>query len=512
MSKLKISTRVTFLALMLCLLSLCIGGMGLYGLSQANDALESLYNERLATTADVSKIHDLLLQQRLHLATGLITPDPEVIKENTASIEKNIVTIASLWADYQARITDPEEKELAQRFYAHRVRFLNEAVLPTVQALRAGAIDSAYKITTQTARPLFVPVAEGIESIVRWQSEASKKSFDEAEGRYALIRNTTIAALVSGILFALWFAATLVRGISRSLGHAVGVSRSIANGNLNDHIETHGKDEAAQVLHALSAMQQQLRTIATQIRANSDSVASASGQISQGNQDLAERTERQASSLQQTAAAMEQLASTVQHNAENAHQAQELAVHASDVAVQSGKLISDVVQTMNEINQSSQKIADIIGVIDGIAFQTNILALNAAVEAARAGTSGRGFAVVASEVRALAQRSAEASKEIKTIIEAGSQRTDRGTQLVSRAGHSMQEAVTAIGRVSALMTDISAASKEQSNGVGQIGIAVQQLDQTTQQNASLVEELSSAAASLQDQAHAQVRAVSVFSF
>ncbi|MBX9836037.1 MAG: methyl-accepting chemotaxis protein, partial [Burkholderiaceae bacterium] len=241
-----------------------------------------------------------------------------------------------------------------------------------------------------------------------------------------------------------------------------------------------------------------------------ESVASASSQIFNGNNDLAVRTEQQASALEQTAAAMEQLNATVQHNADHSLQAEQLATSASNVAVRGGEVMGQVVATMQDIQASSSKIADITGVIDGIAFQTNILALNAAVEAARAGEQGRGFAVVASEVRSLAGRSATAAKEIKDLIQASAARVSQGTTLVNTAGATMQEAVSAIQRVSLLMTDIRTAGTEQSSGMAQIGIAVQHLDQSTQQNAALVEELSAAARSLQDQAHDQVEAIAVF--
>ena len=288
------------------------------------------------------------------------------------------------------------------------------------------------------------------------------------------------------------------------------MAETIAQGNLTQPVTVQGQDEAAQVLRALGAMQQQLTGIVSNIRAGGENLASASAQISSGNHDLASRTEQQASALEQTAAAMEQLNATVQQNADNARQAQQLSANASAVAVKGGEVMGQVVSTMHEIHTSSGKIADIIGVIDGIAFQTNILALNAAVEAARAGEQGRGFAVVATEVRALAKRSADAAKEIKTLISSSVERVGKGTELVNTAGHTMQEAVAAIQRVTVLMTDISAATAEQSSGMGQIGETVQHMDQTTQQNAAMVEELSAAARSLQDQAQDQVQTIAVF--
>ena len=284
----------------------------------------------------------------------------------------------------------------------------------------------------------------------------------------------------------------------------------MANGDLSRPIHVKGRDEISVLLKTLGHMQTQLASVVLSVRQGSESVASASGQIAQGNQDLSARTESQASSLEETAASMEELGSTVRHNADNARQANQLAQGASSIAAQGGVVVAQVVETIRSIHEDSSKMADIIGVIDGIAFQTNILALNAAVEAARAGEQGRGFAVVASEVHALAQRSAAAAKEIKALIDTSMGRVQAGTAQADKAGQTMQEVVQSIERVRDLMGEISAASQEQSEGVSQIGEAVTNMDQVTQQNAALVEEMAAAAASLNSQAHDLVSAVAVF--
>ena len=309
-----------------------------------------------------------------------------------------------------------------------------------------------------------------------------------------------------GIGVGVWFS----RKITRPVDDALGLARAIAGGDLTTHVKVVGRDEIAELLKALVAMQGSLVGVVGNVRANSESVATASAQISQGSNDLSARTEEQASALQQAAASMEELGSTVRQNAENALSANQLALGASTVARKGGDVVGEVVETMKGINESSRRIVDIIGVIDGIAFQTNILALNAAVEAARAGEQGRGFAVVASEVRSLAQRSADAAKEIKSLISASVERVEHGTALVDRAGVTMTEIVTSIARVTDIMGEISAASTEQSTGVGQIGEAIAQMDQATQQNAALVEESAAAAESLRDQAQQLVQVVSVF--
>jgi methyl-accepting chemotaxis protein len=317
-------------------------------------------------------------------------------------------------------------------------------------------------------------------------------------------------AAVLAIAMAIIAAAWLIRSITRPLSQADAAADRVAAGDLSGHIVVHSQDETGHLLSALQRMQQSLVTTVSTVRGNAESVASASAQIASGNNDLSARTEQQASALEETAASMEELGSTVRQNADNARQANQLALNASTVAVQGGDVVAEVVETMKGINASSSKIADIISVIDGIAFQTNILALNAAVEAARAGEQGRGFAVVAGEVRSLAGRSAEAAKEIKGLITASVERVEQGTQLVDKAGATMTEVVAAIRRVTDIMGEISAASSEQSAGVGQVGEAVTQMDQATQQNAALVEEMAAAASSLNSQAGELVNAVAVF--
>jgi methyl-accepting chemotaxis protein-1 (serine sensor receptor) len=288
------------------------------------------------------------------------------------------------------------------------------------------------------------------------------------------------------------------------------MARRVADGDLTQEIDDSGSNESAQLFKALKEMQGKLAGIVQGVRQNAESVVTASAEIAQGNNDLSGRTEQQASALEETAASMEELSSTVKQNADSARQASQLAMNASTVAIEGGEVVGQVVETMKTINDSSKKISDIISVIDGIAFQTNILALNAAVEAARAGEQGRGFAVVASEVRNLAQRSAAAAKEIKTLIDNSVVQVDQGTSLVAIAGNTMTEVVAAIRRVTDIIGEVSAASSEQSQGVAQVGEAITQMDQVTQQNAALVEESAAAANSLQTQAEQLLQSVATF--
>ncbi len=330
---------------------------------------------------------------------------------------------------------------------------------------------------------------------------------------YQRVRNGMLAlltvALLSGLGLAVWFTRRLLSQLGGQPSEAVAMARAVADGDLTTQLRLRAGDTSS-LMATLQSMQSSLARTVTQVREGSESVATASSQIADGNQDLSGRTEQQASALQQTASTMEELGTTVRHNADNARQANELAQSAASVAVKGGDVMGQVVETMKGINDSSRKIADIISVIDAIAFQTNILALNAAVEAARAGEQGRGFAVVAGEVRSLAQRSAEAAREIKTLITASVERVDQGSALVDLAGKTMEEIVASIGRVSGIVGEISAASAEQSTGVAQVGQAVSQMDEATQRNAALVEQSAAAAENLKQQAQQLVQAVAVF--
>jgi methyl-accepting chemotaxis protein len=362
----------------------------------------------------------------------------------------------------------------------------------------------------QTLRPLSERYIGAIDKLRQHMDAGLAKSQADMEavagnGQTILGIGAAVAIVIGALL-----AYLATHSITVPVRHALQSAEAMAGGNLAVAIHAESKDETGQLLKALSGMKDNFAHIVSDVRHNAESVATASAEIAHGNNDLSARTEQQASALEETAASMEELSSTVKQNADNARQANQLAMSASTVAVQGGEVVAEVVDTMKGINESSRKISDIISVIDGIAFQTNILALNAAVEAARAGEQGRGFAVVASEVRNLAGRSAEAAKEIKELIGASVARVEQGTALVDKAGATMTEVVSAIRRVTDIMGEISAASSEQSQGVAQVGEAVTQMDQATQQNAALVEESAAAADSLKTQAQMLLQAVSVF--
>ncbi|WP_296444582.1 methyl-accepting chemotaxis protein [Rhodoferax sp. UBA5149] len=510
MNNLKISTRLVMLIGILSALLIAIGSLGLFGISTANEALHSVYEDRTVPMGQIANVQENLLRNRLAIANSLANPIPEEITKNTAEVDTNIAEISTVWAAYMATTLTTEEAKIAKKFAEDRAKLVQDGIQPAVVALRANDLEGAKSLVFGKIRPLWAPVRDGMAALMKLQIDEAKKEYDAAVARYAMIRIAAIAAIVTGVLFAFLFGLALVRGISRSLSQAMDAANAVAEGDLSHRILVKGKDEVALLLQALSAMQDNLGQVVSTVRQGSESVATASMQIAQGNSDLSGRTEEQASALEETAASMEELSSTVRQNADNARQANQLALNASTVAVKGGDVVARVVGTMKGINDSSRKISDIISVIDGIAFQTNILALNAAVEAARAGEQGRGFAVVASEVRSLAGRSADAAKEIKTLINDSVERVEQGTALVDQAGTTMTEVVSSIRRVTDIMGEISAASNEQAQGVAQVGEAITQMDQATQQNAALVEESAAAADSLKTQAQQLVQAVAVF--
>jgi len=509
-NKLKISTRLSILIVAMGLLLLLIGGIGLYGIVQSDAALERVYKDRTVPIQQLGEVQYLIVSNRLAVANSLITQTPETITKNAQLITDNTGKIAKLWQAYTATYLTQEEAQIAKKVEEARNKLSQEGLQPSMAALQAGDLEGAKRLVLEKNVPLFNATIEQSEALIKLQVDESKKAFDQANASFQTIRAISIAAIVFGLLFAVSFGFSLLRGISVPLRRAVEITEAVAQGDLTQTVDTSGRDELSSLLRAVSNMQNGLSSVVQRVRMGSESVATASSEIAQGNQDLSSRTESQASALQETAASMEQLSSTVKQNADNARQANQLAMSASTVAVQGGEVVAQVVDTMKGINEASRKISDIIAVIDGIAFQTNILALNAAVEAARAGEQGRGFAVVASEVRSLAGRSAEAAKEIKTLINNSVERVEQGTALVDQAGTTMTEVVTSIKRVTDIMGEISAASTEQSLGVSQVGDAVTQMDQATQQNAALVEEMAAAASSLRTQAQDLVQTVAVF--
>ena len=507
-----LKTRLGLVIGFLALVSMVVGLLGLNGMSGSNDRLQNVYQNRTVALADISLIDRLLVRNRLALSEALQNSSAEKVAENTALIEKNAAEITQTWNRYMASGLLAEEKKLAEQFAIDRTRMVKEGLFPAAAALRAGEVDKALQLQEQFQK-LVPAVRSGIDALRKLQVDEAGNAYASSQQRYASIRNIVIAVIVASAIAAILVGYFLIRGIYAQLGgepsYAAQIVRSIAAGDLTVRVLT-VKGDSNSLLAAMQGMQENLAKTVGNIRLSTDTIATASGQIAAGNLDLSSRTEQQASSLEETASSMEELTSTVKQNADNARQANQLVVSASAVATRGGTAVAQVVATMGSINESAKRIVDIIGVIDGIAFQTNILALNAAVEAARAGEQGRGFAVVASEVRSLAQRSASAAKEIKTLIGDSLEKVDAGTLLVDQAGSTMNEVVASIRQVTDIMNEISTASREQTDGIEQINQAIGQMDQVTQQNAALVEEAAAAAESLQDQAHDLVQVVSTF--
>jgi methyl-accepting chemotaxis protein len=510
----KIGTRLGLGFAALLALQLVISGIGMRQMSDLSSRISAITEVGEAKAEALGNLENFIgaraiAARNLALLTDAAAqkPDVERVKSAQAGIDKRMEQLAAFMKDPLA--STAEERQMFDQLRALEAKYLPIATR-IVALATSQKTDEATKALTQECMPLLTQVMAHMASFDELVKKESAQTAVAAQAAYQnakwLILAISIASLVSGAFIAWW----LTRSITGPIGEAVDVAQRVAAGDLTTRITVTRSDETGQLLAALKQMNDSLVKVVGNVRQSSDSIATGSSQIASGNQDLSTRTEQQASALEQTAASMEELGSTVRQNADNAKQANQLALGASTVAVKGGEVVSQVVDTMKGINDSSKKIADIISVIDSIAFQTNILALNAAVEAARAGEQGRGFAVVASEVRSLAQRSAEAAKEIKGLISASVERVERGTTLVDQAGVTMTEIVTAIKRVTDIMGEISAASTEQSTGVGQISEAIAQMDQATQQNAALVEQSAAAAESLKQQAQQLVQAVAVF--
>ena len=420
---------------------------------------------------------------------------------------KSLSEAEKRWAEYEAMPRDPRQSEAAALEIRRNYDIYHGALAELIKLLGAGKINDFFDQPTQGYQDGFekayVNYLQQNDSLYDLAVNDSNASYTQAMW---ILFSVMIAVLAVIIFVWLGVRKTLIAPLNRLIDSI----RHIAGGDLVKRIDVESDNEMGELAHSLRHMQGELARTVGEVRQGADAIYSGASEIAMGNNDLSSRTEQQAASLEETAASMEELTATVKQNAENARQASHLALSASETAQKGGKVVDNVVQTMRDITASSQKIADIISVIDGIAFQTNILALNAAVEAARAGEQGRGFAVVAGEVRNLAQRSAQAAREIKSLIEDSVNRVDLGSTLVESAGETMDEIVNAVTRVTDIMGEIASASDEQSRGIDQVGLAVSEMDRVTQQNASLVEESAAAAAALEEQASRLTQAVAVF--
>ncbi len=509
LKNISIKSLLLFVMGVLSLLLIAIGILGLTSLDRTNKSLKHVYEDRTVPIGQLNTVIMLSTINQLDLAAS-IYGDPALVIPKMDAIEKRSQEINKTFAAFMATDHILEEKVLADKFVADRKIFLDQAMTPAIAASRGGNVLRVTEIVNGPMEELILPVRAGVSALIDLQLRVAKQEFDDSQKRFAMVRNISIGTIIFGVLLACFMAFWLIRQIARPLAEAVQIAKSVADGDLTQKITVDSTNETGQLLQALKDMNESLANTVSTVRRGTETITVASGEIASGNADLSSRTESQAGSLEETASSMEELTSTVRQNADNARQANQLVVSASEVAVKGGSVVSQVVTTMGSIKDSSRKIVDIIGVIDSIAFQTNILALNAAVEAARAGEQGRGFAVVASEVRNLAQRSASAAKEIKSLIDDSVNKVDVGSKLVDQAGSTMEEIVTSVKHVADIMSEITSASQEQSDGIEQVNQAISQMDEMTQQNAALVEQAAAAAQSMQDQAVELSRAVSIF--
>ncbi|MET0962492.1 MAG: methyl-accepting chemotaxis protein [Noviherbaspirillum sp.] len=512
-----VRTRLTLGFGAMVLVMVAVAGFGIVKMAQIQERLEDIVKVNNVEVAQVTAMRATVSDRMIALRNlGLMTEAAEMKQE-----AERVETQARKYADLDGRLaamfgsahgaTAQEKAMLAQ------IREAQQAAAPIIErALKAGLaddVDGLRKLLIGELRPIQRKWTENLNALADMQEKQSLAGMAEAEAGYRQARSLMLSINALAVLIAALAGWLITRSLTRQLGgepgEAAAVAARIAAGDLAADIALRAGDRSS-MMFAMKTMRDELAGIVSQVRSGTDTIATASVQIASGNLDLSSRTEQQASSLEETASSMEELTSTVKQNADNARQANQLAATASSVATSGGAVVAQVVETMGAIDASSKKIVDIISVIDGIAFQTNILALNAAVEAARAGEQGRGFAVVATEVRSLAQKSAAAAREIKGLIGDSVEKVETGGKLVAQAGATMREVVSSVQRVTDIMAEISAASHEQSAGIEQVNQAIAQMDQVTQQNAALVEEAAAAAASMQEQAGQLSQVVGIF--
>ncbi|HWT19826.1 MAG TPA: methyl-accepting chemotaxis protein [Variovorax sp.] len=516
--ELRVAAKLVLSFLVVAAVGAAVGGLGIFHMGRINASTEDLYSHdlRAIKAVQAANIH-LLDASRAQM--GLLSAGTKgerntgftELKNAVKALESNVAEVKPLLEE------TPEGRELSEQYQRLmpplRKHLADFADLIAKQSLDSSQFEGSVPQESEQLLKESRALEKVLQRMVAYSDQQARDSMEDAARTFKTSRLLMVLMALAGIVISVGLGVVVARLLARQLGgepgYAADVVGRIANGDLSESVQARSA-RAGSLLFSIKRMQDQLTEVVVRIKTSSEAIATASGEIAAGNQDLSSRTEEQASSLEQTAASMEELTSTVKQNADNARQANQLALSASEVAVKGGNVVGQVVDTMASINASSKKIVDIIGVIDGIAFQTNILALNAAVEAARAGEQGRGFAVVASEVRNLAQRSGAAAKEIKGLIDDSVDKVEAGSRQVAEAGRTMDEIVDSVKRVTDIMGEITAASQEQSTGIEQVNQAIAQMDQVTQQNAALVEEAAAAAQSMQEQAAGLVASVSVF--
>jgi len=505
---LRIGTKLAVAFTAVTLVTVLLGFLAWRQMGAIDAAAEDISANWLPSVEAVAKIRVAANRVRRTESATFLLPSAELGNRYLAELKRRTEALDTAERGYAPLVTPGEEARLWGVYQAERQVYL--AQQQQLLALPEASRDQAATLFLGTSEEAFDRMTETLGQLAAFNRAGSDKAQQTGRAVFVSAQWTLLVLTLLSAAIAAGLALWITRLITRPIGRAVQIAQGVAAGDLTMDIDVTGRDESAQLMQALAQMRGALSSVVGEVRGNADGAATASAEIAQGNQDLSGRTEQQASALEQTAASMEQLGSTVRHNADHAQQAAELAARAASTAERSGEEVVAMVATMRTIDDASRSIGEITAVIDSIAFQTNILALNAAVEAARAGDQGRGFAVVATEVRSLAKRSADAAKEIKSLIDTSGTRVREGTDQAERAGASMRQMQESIRHVAAIVAEISTATREQSDGVSQVGEAVSQMDQVTQQNAALVEESAAAASALKHQAEQLVRAVSVF--
>ncbi|WP_116811868.1 methyl-accepting chemotaxis protein [Steroidobacter cummioxidans] len=509
LGSLSIRARIVGTLLVLATSLLIVGGLGLYGMNSIVNDLDDMYQRRVLVMGELGELKTKELDRQALVSLTVLANDPTTIAKYQQQLQQTKVEAARLLQKFGEMQVSEDGKAYYQAIkQAHDSL---QATFDQIDAALAANDDAlAGRLIVDKLDPEFDVLSAALDQTTKHQFKRAEEALEAAQGDFRSGRAIAIGAMLAALCLAGVFAMLLMRAIMSGLGAAMNVAEEIADGHLGHQIDATRRDEFGMLLGALHRMDEKLHEIVGSVRGASDAVGGAASQLSRGNDDLSQRTQEQASALEETASSMEEMTATVKQNADNARQANQLASGARGQAERGGDVVSRAVTAMEEINNSSRKIADIISVIDEIAFQTNLLALNAAVEAARAGEQGRGFAVVASEVRSLAQRSATAAKEIKGLIGDSVEKVRSGSALVDESGKVLGEIMESVKKVSDIVAEIAAASEEQAQGIDQVNNAVTQMDDTTQQNAALVEEAASAAKSMEQQAERLAAEISFF--
>ncbi len=486
-----------------------VGILGFTGTRSSNADLDAIFSNRFMPTGWIGTITAYEREILEKAEEVVIRQDASTVKGALDVLNSRGADVKSLWAKIEATELTDKEKVISQEFGQYErdvLSYVEQALL----SAQAGSFDKAEKMLIDNARPTYDKMTEASDRLLATQIQVAQEMRTAAESRFKRNSALITASILIGIGLAVAFGVLLIRSIIGALSAAVNIADRIAGGELGNEVQVNSNDELGRLLDSLKRMDSKLVEIVTGVRGSADAVGAAARQLSHGNDDLSQRTQEQAAALEETASSMEQMTATVKQNADNARQANQLAVGAREQAEKGGSVVHRAIGAMGEINASSRKIADIISVIDEIAFQTNLLALNAAVEAARAGEQGRGFAVVATEVRNLAQRSASAAKEIKDLINDSVDKVKVGSELVDESGKTLSEIMESVKKVTDIVAEIAAASEEQSAGIEQVNNAVSQMDNVTQQNAALVEEASAASKSMEQQSGQLVSQIGYF--